>query len=79
MPVLLMIGRRDRTAIGKERASDAQKKLLGNYPELGRKTASLIPDAKLVELPGVGHVPQVQAFPQFIEPVKDFLKAHPAR
>lgn len=34
---------------------------LGNYPELGRKTAEAIPDAKLVEWPELGHSPQVEA------------------
>jgi pimeloyl-ACP methyl ester carboxylesterase len=76
MPVLLIIGQADRTAIGKELVSDEIKKTLGNYPELGRKTAALIPNAKLVELDGVGHLPQVEAFPRFIEPLQAFLKSN---
>jgi pimeloyl-ACP methyl ester carboxylesterase len=76
MPVLFMIGQADRTAIGKELVSDEIKSTLGNYPELGRKTAALIPNATLVELDGVGHLPQVEAFPEFIEPLKAFLKSH---
>jgi pimeloyl-ACP methyl ester carboxylesterase len=76
MPVLLIIGQADRAAIGKELVSDEIKKTLGNYPELGRKTATLIPNAKLVELDGVGHLPQIEAFPRFIEPLQIFLESN---
>lgn len=76
MPVLLIIGQADRTAIGKERVSDEVKSTLGNYPELGRKTAALIPNAKLVALDGVGHLPMIEAFPRFIAPLQAFLKSN---
>jgi pimeloyl-ACP methyl ester carboxylesterase len=76
MPVLLIIGQADRTAIGKELVPEEVKKTLGNYPELGRKTAALIPNAKLVELDGVGHLPQLETFPRFIGPLQDFLRSN---
>jgi pimeloyl-ACP methyl ester carboxylesterase len=76
MPVLLIIGQADRPAIGKEVVSEEVKKKLGNYPELGRKTAALIPNAKLVELDGVGHMPMIEAFSRFIEPLQAFLKSN---
>jgi pimeloyl-ACP methyl ester carboxylesterase len=76
MPVLLIIGQEDRTAIGKDLEV---RKTLGNYPELGRKIAAAIPDAKLEELNGVGHLPHVEAFPRFIELIQKFLESqsHP--
>lgn len=74
MPVLLIIGQRDRTALGKNLAPAEVRTTLGDYPALGRKTAAVIPKAKLVELNGVGHLPHIEAFPQFIEPLKTFLK-----
>lgn len=43
MPTLLLIGQLDRTAIGKNLVSEEIRKTLGNYPELGRKTARAIP------------------------------------
>jgi pimeloyl-ACP methyl ester carboxylesterase len=76
MPVLLIIGHADRTAIGKKTVSDAVKRTLGNYPELGRETAALIPNAKLVELDGVGHLPMIEEFPEFIASLQDFLKSN---
>ena len=33
---------------------------LGNYPELGKRAAGLIPGARLVEFPTLGHAPQMQ-------------------
>lgn len=74
MPVLLIIGQRDRTAIGKNQASVEARAILGDYPALGRKTAAVIPKAKLVELNGVGHLPHIEDFPRFIAPLKAFFK-----
>jgi len=73
MPVLLVIGQRDRTAPGRERAPAALQSKLGDSPALGRKTAALIPHSKLIELDGLGHLPQVEAFPRFIVPLRTFL------
>lgn len=61
MPTLLLIGGKDRTAPGANRAPDALAERLGNYPELGRHAASLIPNATLVPFPELGHSPQVEA------------------
>jgi pimeloyl-ACP methyl ester carboxylesterase len=72
VPTLLMIGGKDRTAPGAARASPEIAKRLGNYPELGRRAASAIPGAVLVEFPDLGHSPQVEAPARFHEA---FLKA----
>ncbi len=60
MPVLLMIGEKDNTAIGKDIAPPAVKARLGNYPALARRTAAAIPGAQLVLFPELGHAPQIQ-------------------
>lgn len=73
-PTLLIIGTRDRTAIGKDRASADVQSTMGLYNELGKKTEHLIPDARLVELDNVGHLPHIEAFEQFIVALLDFLK-----
>jgi pimeloyl-ACP methyl ester carboxylesterase len=74
VPTLLIIGQRDRTALGKAGVSEEVKKTMGNYPELGKQISERIPDAKLVPVPGVGHLPHIEAYPQFIKPLLDFLK-----
>ena len=38
---------------------------LGNYPVLGRNCRTSLPHAKLVEIAGVGHLPQIEAFDQY--------------
>jgi len=59
-PALLLIGQLDTTAIGKDVAPPAVAARLGHYPELGRRAAKLIPRARLVEFPTLGHAPQIQ-------------------
>ena len=73
-PTLLIIGQRDRTAIGRAWAPKEIAKSLGNYPALGRRAAKAIPGAKLVELNGVGHIPQVESFTAYRSALLDFLR-----
>lgn len=42
-------------------------------PALGRELASRLPDARFVELPGVGHAPHMQALESLIEAIAPFL------
>ncbi|MDQ3366205.1 MAG: alpha/beta hydrolase [Myxococcota bacterium] len=74
VPTLLVIGQRDRTAIGKDRAPPDVAAQLGDYPTLGRRAAAQIPGARLVELPGVGHLPQVEAFDAYASALLEFLR-----
>jgi len=67
VPTALIIGQRDRTAPGKGWAPEENKKKMGNYPELGRQAAKLIPGAQLIEFEGIGHVPFIEDFDQFFE------------
>jgi len=60
MPVLLMIGTKDTTAIGKDAAPAELRPKLGNYAELGKRAAKAIPHATLVEFGEMGHAPQMQ-------------------
>ena len=76
VPTLLIIGQRDRTAIGRNNAPQELAEKLGDYPKLGRATDATIPDSKLVEIDGIGHLPHIEAFPLFIEPLKEFLAEH---
>jgi len=74
MPVLLIIGQRDRTAIGKNRAPKHLQESLGNYPALGKQAAKTIPNSTLIELENIGHLPHIEAYDQFITPLLNFLK-----
>ncbi|VFR60494.1 2-hydroxy-6-oxo-6-phenylhexa-2,4-dienoate hydrolase [plant metagenome] len=65
VPTTLIIGQTDRSAPGANRASKEIAARLGNYPELGRKTAQAIPGATLIEFQELGHSPQVEAPARF--------------
>ncbi len=74
VPTLLIIGQRDRTAVGKAWAPKDVAATLGDYPALGRKAAAALPGAKLVELDGVGHLPQVEAFDRYRDALVELLR-----
>lgn len=73
METLLIIGTRDRTALGKPLVSEAVRKTMGLYDQLGKKTQEVIPNAKLVEIENVGHLPHIEKFDAFIKPLVRFL------
>ncbi len=73
-PTLLLIGQRDRTALGKNRAPEEVKGTLGDYPALGKLTAKKIKNSQLVEIDAVGHLPHIEAYEKFIGPLLEFLK-----
>lgn len=75
VPTLLIIGQADRTVVGKNNLTEEQKKVYGNYPELGRKAHSRIKNSKLVELPGVGHIPHIQTPDLFKQHLITFLQS----
>jgi len=74
VPTLLIIGQRDRTALGKDLVSPEIKETMGYYPELGKQTKAKIPDSELVEIEGIGHLPHIESFDRFIKPLLTFLK-----
>ncbi|WP_438020599.1 alpha/beta hydrolase [Sorangium sp. So ce315] len=76
-PTLLVIGLRDRTALGKAWAPKEAADALGDYTTLGKKAAQAIPGARLVELPGVGHLPQIEAFEKYRDALVTFLEQAP--
>lgn len=74
VPTLLIIGTRDRTAIGKNNVKDpAVRESMGQYQLLGKKAQQKIKGSQLVELENVGHLPHIEVFDRFIEPLKEFL------
>jgi pimeloyl-ACP methyl ester carboxylesterase len=75
MPVLLLIGDKDTTAIGKDAAPPELRAQLGNYPVLAGRAAQQIPNATLVEFPNLGHAPQMQDPAAFHEALLKGLEA----
>jgi pimeloyl-ACP methyl ester carboxylesterase len=73
-PTLLVIGQRDRTTLGQSELPQEVLSTLGQYPQLGKKTAAALQDAKLVELENVGHIPHLEATQSFHAHLLQFLK-----
>jgi pimeloyl-ACP methyl ester carboxylesterase len=73
-PVLLMIGDKDTTALGRNLAPPAVRAALGNYPVLAKAAASRFPKARLVEFPDLGHAPQIQAPEAFHKALLEWLQ-----
>jgi pimeloyl-ACP methyl ester carboxylesterase len=73
VPTLLIIGERDRTAIGKNLVAKEVAATMGKYQELGKAAAAAIPGARLVALPGIGHAPQAEAFDDYLRALLEFL------
>ncbi|HTF91076.1 MAG TPA: alpha/beta hydrolase [Planctomycetota bacterium] len=74
VPTLLIIGQQDRTALGKDSVPKEVADTLGDYPKLGRNAAAAIPGATLVEIDGVGHLPQVEAFERYRDALLGFVR-----
>jgi pimeloyl-ACP methyl ester carboxylesterase len=72
-PTLMIIGQADRTIVGKNLLKKEVANQHGQYPELGRSFHEQIKNSKLIELPGIGHIPHIQAFEDFKKNVLDFL------
>ena len=74
MPTLLLLGTRDRTALGKNWATPEVAKEMGRYDLLGQKVIKLIPQGKLTELKGIGHMPQVESYDSYWQNVISFIE-----
>ena len=72
-PTLLAIGTADRTAPGKSAASAEMKEKMGRYDVLGKTIIAQIPNGQLVEFDGVGHMPQIEVYDDYIATLKKFL------
>lgn len=60
VPTLLLIGMRDTTALGKDRAPPEAAKALGNYAVLAPAVAARIKGSTLLPFEDLGHSPQVE-------------------
>ncbi len=74
VPAVVMVGTKDHTIVGKNLLSKAEQDQHGIYKELGKETVAKIPGAKLVEFEGVGHIPHIQVYDDFMKELLNVLK-----
>jgi len=72
-PTLLIIGLRDKTAIGKDLADSSVRDQMGNYVELGKNAHKLIANSQIVEFDNIGHMPHIETFDKFFQATIEFL------
>ena len=65
VPVSLIIGTRDRTGPGRNWKKAGVNYVLGRYDLLGTKVKKLNNNIKVIELTGLGHLPQIEDFDIF--------------
>ncbi len=64
---VLIIGTRDRTAPGKNWKREGVEAEMGRFDTLGKSAVQTLPNAKLIEIDGVGHLPHIESFNLFSE------------
>ena len=65
VPVSLIIGTRDRTGPGRNWKKAGVIYDLGRYDLLGKRTKKINNNIRLIELNGLGHLPQIEDFEKF--------------
>lgn len=65
-PTVLIIGTRDTTGPGRGWLKEGVTRQLGQYNELGKNAKKQIKDSILIELPGLGHMPQYENYDAFM-------------
>lgn len=73
VPTLLIVGGADRTIVGKEKLTPAEKARHGLYPEMAEHAHRAIRGSELKIIPGVGHIPHIQELPVFEQYLSAFL------
>ena len=73
VPVSLIIGTRDRTGPGRNWKKDGVNYELGRYDLLGNRIKKLNNQIRVLELKGLGHLPQIEDFDKFFKELNKVL------
>jgi pimeloyl-ACP methyl ester carboxylesterase len=73
VPVLIVVGDRDRTALGRNRVPPEVRETLGRFSDLVPAAVSALPDARAEMLADVGHIPHLEAPEHFHALLAGFL------
>jgi pimeloyl-ACP methyl ester carboxylesterase len=74
-PTLIVVGDKDRTALGRNRVSPEVRNTLGLMPELAKKAAASMPDAKVAVIADAGHIPHLEQPQRFYDELSKFIDA----
>jgi pimeloyl-ACP methyl ester carboxylesterase len=74
MPVLLIVGEADRTTPLRAYAPAAAAAQMGNFPVMAQQACAEVSDCRVIVMPGLGHVPHLEASDSFDAKVLEFLR-----
>jgi pimeloyl-ACP methyl ester carboxylesterase len=74
MPVLLIVGELDRTTPLRAYAPAEVAAKMGNYPVMAQQACAEVRDCRVIVMPGLGHVPHLEAPDGFSAKVLEFLR-----
>lgn len=72
VPTLVVVGDQDKTKLARNAPKEVSDRL-GHYKELGKETATAIPNSQLIIYSGVGHVPHLQISETYHKDLLQFL------
>lgn len=72
-PVLLIVGEKDRTTIGRNEVDKETLKKLGNYPILAQEFIKNIRKGKLIMYKDIGHIPHLENRDKYNKDILKFL------
>ena len=73
VPVSLILGTRDRTGPGRNWKKTGVDYDLGRYDLLGKKVKKMNSNINIIELEGLGHLPQIEDFESFYSELEKVL------
>lgn len=73
VPTLLVIGQSDHTVVGRQLVPKEILATMGDWAALGKKAASEIPGARLVEVQDCGHIPHLEKPEVFEKSLVEFV------
>lgn len=73
-PTLLVVGDKDHAVPLGNYASAEARQAMGNFVELGRAAVREIPHARLMVIPGCGHIPHIEKRAEFEAALVEFLR-----
>lgn len=74
VPSVLILGTRDRSAPNAANMRPGVTRELGRYDRLGHEVVKQSPAMKLIELDGLGHMPQVEHFTRYAQALRAALE-----
>lgn len=74
VPSALILGTRDRSAPNAGNIRSGVDRELGRYDRLGHEVVKQTPAMKLIELDGLGHMPQIEHFARYAQALKAALE-----